>query len=150
MTNQPLEQQMIAAPTWDNDSVKIMRGEDMAASATGGRATAFEFGGSGGAGTWIGTVFLAGGASTGPHHHGRHEVAVRVIRGRSEIRWGAHLEYAAEIGPGDFAYFTPYVPHQELNLDPDVQLEFMVVRSDGEAIRVDLPIVPTETPTPST
>src|SRR6266436_1667402 len=81
-----------------------------------GRATAFDFAGTGGKETWIGTVTLQPGANTGPHHHGRHEVAVYVVKGRSQIRWGERLEFAAEIGPGDFVYFAPYVPHQELNL----------------------------------
>ncbi|HUH83979.1 MAG TPA: hypothetical protein VLX85_05185 [Stellaceae bacterium] len=51
-----------------------------------GRATAFDFSGAGGKETWIGTVTLPPLAETGLHHHGRHEVAVFVVKGRSEIR----------------------------------------------------------------
>src|SRR5437870_10862643 len=94
-----------------------------------GRATAFDFTGAGGQKTWIGTVTLQPNAKTGAHHHGRHEVAVYVVKGRSQIRWGVRLEFAAEVGPGDFVYFAPYVPHQELNLDASETLDFVVVRS---------------------
>ena len=74
----------------------------------------------------------APGAITGMHHHGPHEVAIYVVKGCSEIRWGERLQYVAEIGEGDFAYFTPHVPHQERNLsDRDAQV-FLVVRSGNE------------------
>src|SRR5258708_23438817 len=72
------------------------------------------------------------GANTGMHHHQRHEVAIYVAKGRSEIRWGERLEFAAEIGPGDFVYFIPYVPHQECNLSERDAVEFVVVRSRHE------------------
>jgi uncharacterized RmlC-like cupin family protein len=85
-------------------------------------------------------------AKTGAHHHGRHEVAIHVVKGRSEIRWGERLEFAATIGPGDFVYFAPYVPHQERNLDTVETLEFVVVRSDNEKIAVALDVVAVEQP----
>src|SRR5262249_51177876 len=96
--------------------------------------------------TWIGTVVQPPSANTGPHHHGRHEVAIYVVQGRSEIRWGERLEYAAEIGPGDFVYFAPTVPHQEVNLAADDTLTFLVVRSDNEKIVVDLDLAPAAQP----
>ena len=73
-----------------------------------------------------------------------HEVAVYVVKGRGQIRWGERLEFASEVNPGDFAYFPPYVPHQELNLSNDATLDFVVVRSDNERIAIDLDIVPAE------
>jgi uncharacterized RmlC-like cupin family protein len=66
--------------------------------------------------------------------------------GRSQIRWGEQLEFAAEAGPGDFVYLAPYVPHQELNLDAGETLDFVVVRSDNEKIAVGLDVVPVEQP----
>jgi uncharacterized RmlC-like cupin family protein len=111
-----------------------------------GRATAFDFTGAGGRETWIGTVTLQPKAKTGAHHHGRHEVAVYVVRGRSQIRWGDRLEFAADVGPGDFVYFAPYVPHQELNPDASESLDFVVVRSDDERIAVNLDLVPVDQP----
>jgi uncharacterized RmlC-like cupin family protein len=111
-----------------------------------GRATAFDFAGGGGRETWIGTVALAPKAKTGAHHHGRHEVAIYVVKGRSEIRWVERLEFAATVGPGDFVYFAPYVPHQEGNLDAIETLELVVVRSDKEKIAVALDVVAVEQP----
>ena len=111
-----------------------------------GRATVFDFAGSGGQRTWIGTVSVKPRANTGAHHHGRHEVALYVIKGRSEIRWGERLEFAAEVGAGDFAYFTPFVPHQERNPSDDENVEFLVVRSDNERIALPLDTDPAEPP----
>lgn len=111
-----------------------------------GRVTAFDFAGTGGRETWIGAVRLQPRATTGPHHHGRHEVAVYVVKGRGEIRWGERLEFAAEIGAGDFVYFAPFVPHQEMNLDEGEALDFVVVRSDNERLVVKLDVSPVEQP----
>jgi uncharacterized RmlC-like cupin family protein len=111
-----------------------------------GRATAFDFSGAGGRETWIGTVTLRPNGKTGAHHHGRHEVAVYVVRGHSEIRWGERLEHVTDVGPGDFVYFAPYVPHQELNPGASEAVDFLVVRSDNERIVVTLDIEPVDQP----
>jgi uncharacterized RmlC-like cupin family protein len=51
------------------------------------------------------------------------------------------------VGPGDFVYFAPYVPHQELNLDAGETVDFVVVRSDNAGIVVKLDdVVPVEEP----
>jgi uncharacterized RmlC-like cupin family protein len=68
-----------------------------------------------------------------------------VAKGRAQIRWGEQLEFAAEVSPGDFVYFAPYVPHQEVNLASDT-LDFVVIRSDKERIAVGLDIVPVARP----
>lgn len=141
---------MAEAVHWRTDGVTVVRAESLNLAMLGpsgtGRATAFDFAGTGGQETWIGTVTLQPGAKTGAHHHGRHEVAVYVVKGRSQIRWGERLEFAAEVGPGDFVYFAPYVPHQELNLDAGETVDFVVVRSDNERIVVNLDVVPVEQP----
>ena len=132
------------------DGVTVVRGESlnmvMHEPSGTGRATAFDFVGTGGRETWIGTVALQPNATTGAHHHGRHEVTVYVVRGRSEIRWGERLEFSAEVGPGDFVYFAPHVPHQERNLDARQTVDFVVIRSDKEGIVVKLDVVPVEQP----
>jgi uncharacterized RmlC-like cupin family protein len=132
------------------DAVRVVRGKslDMAMRepASSGRATAFDFSGTGGRETWIGTVTLRPDGKTGAHHHGRHEVAVYVAKGHSEIRWGDRLEYVADVGPGDFVYFAPYVPHQERNPSTGEAVVFLVVRSDNERIVVPLDIEPLEQP----
>jgi uncharacterized RmlC-like cupin family protein len=139
------------------DGVTVVRAAALAAQRAPdgtGRVTAFDFAGEGGSQrsapggqrTWIGTVVLPPGSNTGPHHHGRHEVALYVVAGRTELRWGERLEYAAEIGAGDFAYFAPFVPHQERNLSADDMMTFLVVRSDNEKIAVALDAEPVAQP----
>ena len=44
-----------------------------------------------------------------------------------------------EAGPGDFIYVPPYVPHQEINASADEKLECVLMRSDSEAVAVNLP-----------
>ena len=132
---------------WRSDGVTVVRAGALQAAMPGrGRATAFDFAGTGGRQTWIGTVSVQPNSKTGAHHHGRHEVAVYVVKGRSQIRWGERLEFATEVGPGDFIYFAPFVPHQECNLDGSETVDFVVVRSDNERIVVDLNVVPVEQP----
>lgn len=138
------------ATDWRIDGVKVVRAERRGLAkptkSAPWRATAFEFFGSGGTQTWIGTFTLTPGANTGAHHHGRHEVAVYVVTGRARIRWGNRLEFAALVGAGDFVYFPPYVPHEEQNLNAIDPVEFVVIRSDNAGIRVDLDIAPVESP----
>ena len=54
---------------------------------------------------WAGTVSIQPNAKTGVHHHGELESVIYVVRGRARMRWGDHLEYVAEAGPGDFFSF---------------------------------------------
>jgi uncharacterized RmlC-like cupin family protein len=140
---------MVEAAKW-RDGVKVVRQDALNAAMLGpsgiGRATAFDFSGVGGRQTWIGTVILQPNTKTGAHHHGRHEVAVYVVKGRTEIRWGERLEFAAVVGCGDFVYFAPYVPHQEANFDASECVEFVVIRSDNEKIVVKLDNMPVEQP----
>ena len=62
------------------------------------------------------------------------------------MRWGDRLEFVAEAGPGDFIYVPPYVPHQEINAAPDEPLHCVLVRSDQEAVVVNLDIPSVEVP----
>jgi len=95
---------------------------------------------------WAGTVHIHPDAKTGPHHHGPLESVIYVIRGRARMRWGARLEFTAEAGPGDFIYVPPFVPHQEINASATETLECVLVRSDGEAVVVNLDIDAVEPP----
>ena len=132
------------------DSVKVVRSasvEELLHGPAGtGRVTAFDFAGTGGERTWIGRVSLKAGAKTDAHHHGRHEVMVYIIGGHSEIRWGDRLEFVTEVAAGDLVYFSPDVPHQELNLSTIETVEFLVVRSDNEKIVFNLDTTPVEHP----
>ena len=61
------------------------------------------------------------------------------------MRWGDRLEFVAEAEAGDFIYVPPFVPHQEINANPDEPLSCILVRSDQQAIVVNLDIEPAET-----
>jgi uncharacterized RmlC-like cupin family protein len=95
---------------------------------------------------WAGTVAIEANAKTGVHHHGELESVIFVVRGRARMRWGAALEFTAEAGPGDFIFIPPFVPHQEINASTDEKLECVVIRSDNEAVVVNLDIAPAEAP----
>ncbi len=69
-----------------------------------------------------------------------------MVKGKARMRWGERLEYVAEAGPGDFIFVPPYVPHQEINASADEPLECVLVRSDQEAVVVNLAIEPVEKP----
>lgn len=88
---------------------------------------------------WAGTVTIDAGAKTGSHHHGHLESVIYVLKGRARMRWGEALEFTAEAGPGDFIFVPPWVPHQEINALDDEKLECVLMRSDSEAVAVNLP-----------
>jgi len=110
------------------------------------RAAAINFARVGAQKLWAGTVHIHAGAKTGAHHHGALESVIYVVRGKARMRWGARLEFTAEAGPGDFIYVPPYVPHQEINASADETLECVLVRSDNEAVVVNLDIEAAESP----
>ena len=110
------------------------------------RAAAINFARVGAHKIWAGTVKIHANAKTGAHHHGALESVIYVLKGRARMRWGDHLEYVAEAGPGDFIFVPPYVPHQEINASADETLECVLVRSDNEAVVVNLDIEPVEKP----
>jgi len=135
---------------WKSNGVRIIPGDslDQNTPQTPGmtRAAAINYARVGAQKIWAGTVRIEPNARTGPHHHGSLESVIYVIRGRARMRWGEHLEYTAEAGPGDFIYIPPYVPHQEINDLAQEALECVIVRSDQEAIVVNLDIEPVDKP----
>jgi len=52
----------------------------------------------------------------------------------------------AGAGQGDLLFVPPYVPHQEIHASTDETLECVLVRSDNEAVVVNLEIEPVEKP----
>jgi len=137
-------------PPWKHDGVRVIAGNqlDSNTAQTPGmdRRAAINFARVGAQKLWAGTVTIHADAKTGAHHHGHLESVIYVIRGRARMRWGEHLEFTAEAGPGDFIYVPPYVPHQEINASPTEVLECVLCRSDGEAVAVNLDIEPVEKP----
>ncbi len=131
-------------PRWKHDGVAVVRADqlDTNTAQTPGmnRAAAINFARTGAQKLWAGTVHIHAGAKTGAHHHGALESVIFVVKGRARMRWGEALEFTAEAGPGDFIYVPPFVPHQEINASEDETLQCVLVRSDGEAVAVNLDI----------
>ena len=138
------------APRWKHDGVRVIRGDQLDANTaqTPGmfRQAAINHARVGAQKIWAGTVAIEPNAKTGVHHHGDLESVIYVVSGKARMRWGDQLEFTAEAGPGDFIYVPPFVPHQEINASPDQTLECVLVRSDGEAVAVNLDIEPVERP----
>ena len=139
-----------AMTDWKDDGVRVIPGDalDTNTAQTPGmnRAAAINFARVGAQKIWAGTVHIHPDAKTGAHHHGALESVIYVVRGRARMRWGERLEFVAEAGPGDFIFVPPYVPHQEINASTSETLECVLVRSDNEAVVVNLDIDPVEAP----
>jgi uncharacterized RmlC-like cupin family protein len=129
---------------WKEHGVRIVRAGELDTNTpqTPGmsRAAAITHARTGAGKLWAGTVVVEPAVRTAAHHHGELETVLYIVRGRARFRWGDHLEYVAEAGPGDFIYVPPYVPHQEMNARPDEPVEAVVVRSGQEPIVVNLDI----------
>jgi len=135
---------------WKHSGVRVIPGDqlDPNTAQTPGmnRATAIDRARVGAQKLWAGTVHIHAGAKTGAHHHGPLESVIYIVSGRARMRWVERLEYVAEAGPGDFIYVPPFVPQQEINASPDEPLSCVLVRSDSDAVVVNLEIEPAEPP----
>ena len=129
--------QVIKAGTLDTNTPQTM-GMQRAAAINAARVGAQKI--------WAGTVRIDANAKTGAHHHGELESVIYIVRGKARMRWGDALEFTAEAGPGDFIFIPPFVPHQEINASTDEPLECVLVRSDNEAVVVNLDIDAVEQP----
>ena len=138
------------AERWKHDGVRVIPGDRLDANTaqTPGmfRQAAINAARVGAQKIWAGTVAIQPDAKTGVHHHGDLESVIYVVSGRARMRWGERLEYVAEAGPGDFIFVPPFVPHQEINASTDETLRCVLVRSDNEAVVVNLDIEPVEKP----
>ncbi|MGC1863281.1 MAG: cupin domain-containing protein [Methylocystis sp.] len=127
---------------WRLDGVRVVRANELDPNTpqTPGmdRAAAINHARAGAEKLWAGTVVIDPKAKTGAHHHGPLETVIYVVSGRARMRWGERLEFVAEVGPGDFIYVPPYVPHQEINASDDLALSCVVVRSGQEPVVVNL------------
>ena len=132
------------APKWKHDGVRVIPGHalDPNTAQTPGmdRKAAVNYARVGAQKIWAGTVNIRPNAKTGAHHHGELESIIYVVRGRAEMRWGEHLEFTAQAGPGSFIFVPPFLPHQEINALDDEPLECVVVRSGQDPIVVNLDI----------
>lgn len=151
MSDHNHEHQLGHEDRWKHDGIRVIKGDELDSntSQTPGmfRQTAINHARVGAQKIWAGTVSIEPNAKTGVHHHGALESVIFVIRGKARMRWGERLQYVAEAGPGDFIFVPPYAPHQEINADPDNLLECVLVRSDNEAVVVNITDVdPVEKP----
>lgn len=141
---------MLGGTDWKYDGVRVVPGNqlDTNTAQTPGmnRAAAINLARVGAQKLWAGTVTIHPNAKTGAHHHGALESVIYIVKGRARMRWGDQLQFTAEAGAGDFIYVPPYVPHQEINASTDEALECVLVRSDNEAVVVNLDIPPVEVP----
>lgn len=137
-------------PNWREHGVRIVHSNelDMNTPQTPGmsRAAAITHASVGASKLWAGTVTIQPDARAGAHHHGPLESVIYVVSGRARMRWGDHLEFVAEAGPGDFIFVPPYVPHQEINASSNEPLSCVLVRSDQEPVVVNLDIAAVEAP----
>ena len=131
-------------PNWKDHGIKIVHANELDPNTpqTPGmtRAAAITHARTGASKLWAGTVVVQPNAKTGPHHHGELETVLYIVKGRARMRWGEHLEFSGEAGPGDFIYVPPFVPHQEINARNDEPCEALVVRSGQDPIVVNLDI----------
>ena len=140
-------------PDWKTSGVRIVRAGELDSNTpqTPGmtRAAAITHARTGASKLWAGTVVVEPDARTAAHHHGELETVLYIVKGRARMRWGDHLEFSEEAGPGDFIYVPPYVPHQEMNARADEPVEAVVVRSGQEPIVINLDIAEaTQKPVP--
>jgi uncharacterized RmlC-like cupin family protein len=135
---------------WRLNGVRVVKGDqlDSTTAQTPGmnRAAAINAARVGAQKIWAGTVNIHPNAKTGAHHHGPLESVIYVLRGKARMRWGERLEFVAEANSGDFIFVPPFVPHQEINASTDETLECVLVRSDNEAVVINLDIEPAEKP----
>jgi uncharacterized RmlC-like cupin family protein len=133
---------------WREHGVRIVHADELDPNTpqTPGmsRAAAIDAARAGAEKLWAGTVVIHPDAKTGAHHHGELESVIYVVEGKARMRWGERLEFVAEAGPGDFIYVPPFVPHQEINAEPDAPLSCVVVRSGQEAVVVNLELAEVE------
>jgi uncharacterized RmlC-like cupin family protein len=138
------------ASDWRNNGVRVVRHDqldDNTAQTPGmQRAAAITATSAGAQKIWAGHVNIEPDARTGAHHHGELESVIYVVSGRARMRWGEHLEYCAEAGPGDFIFVPPFVPHQEINASREEPLMCVVVRNDSDPVVVNLAIEGVEAP----
>ena len=141
---------MAQAPDWKNNGIKVISGDHLDTNTPQtpwmNRAAAITHATAGANKLWAGTVEINADAKTGAHHHGALESIIYIISGRARMRWGEQLEYVCEAGPGDFIFVPPYVTHQEINACENESLQCVLVRSDQDAVVVNLDIPVIEDP----
>lgn len=79
-------------------------------------------------GIWAGVARTAPGMSTAWHHHGTHETAIYVKRGRIRLEFGKGGAGSVDAREGDFLHVPPGAVHRESNPGSEAA-EIVVVRA---------------------
>jgi uncharacterized RmlC-like cupin family protein len=79
-------------------------------------------------GLWAGVATTAAGMTTGWHHHGTHETAIYVRRGRIRLEFGKGGGASVDAREGDFLHVPPGAVHRESNPGNE-EAEIVVVRA---------------------
>ena len=77
---------------------------------------------------WAGLVRTAPRMSSGWHHHGDHETAIYVLKGRARIDFGRAGAASVDAREGDFIHVPPQAVHRESN-PTDEEGQIIVVRA---------------------
>jgi uncharacterized RmlC-like cupin family protein len=64
------------------------------------------------------------------HRHAGHETAIYLLEGQAVLWFGEELESRVEVGPGDFLYIPPDVPHVPANASNTEWARGVVARTD--------------------
>lgn len=76
-------------------------------------------------------VILPPGGGCVPHIHLESETALYLISGRVETHYGSKLDQAVTIGPGEFLFIAPGVPHHARNLSDTEPAVAVAARNDA-------------------
>ena len=66
-----------------------------------------------------------------PHSHRGFETAVFLVSGRCDVRYGPKLAQRLTLEAGEFLFMPADVPHQPVNLDPEIPAVALVARNDA-------------------
>lgn len=83
---------------------------------------------------WFGQPTGPPGMDSDPHHHGEAETGGYILSGHCRIYYGADYDKTVDLGPGDFVYVPPYLPHVERNLSDTEPVEFLTTRTPGNIV----------------
>jgi uncharacterized RmlC-like cupin family protein len=86
-----------------------------------------------------GLFMVEPGTRTAIHHHGEQETIAYVLRGECYIRWGERGEFGEVAHQGDFIHVPAWLAHMDINCYQEKPFEWVVVRSTGTPIVVNLP-----------
>ncbi len=83
---------------------------------------------------WLGHVTALPGMKSDPHHHGDSESAWYVLKGHVRVYYGEDYGDYQDVGPGDFVFVPPYLPHIEANLSQEEAAELIIARAPDNIV----------------